>query len=105
MRDVEEADARDRSGAVEALEPRPLAGALAQAAAERALVSASQLRLRRWEHHPFRDRIWELRENVTVYNAVYLALAEMLDLPLVTTDAKLAATGSSARVEFVGAYS
>ena len=80
-------------------------GRLAQAAAERALVSASQLRLRRWEHHPFRDRIWELRENVTVYNAVYLALAEMLDLPLVTTDAKLAATGSSARVEFVGAYS
>lgn len=80
-------------------------GRLEQSHAERALVSASQLRLRRWEHHPFRDRIWELRENATAYDAVYLALAEMLDLPLVTTDAKLAATGSSARVEVLGAYS
>jgi predicted nucleic acid-binding protein len=80
-------------------------GRLERSHAERALVSASQLRLRRWPHHPFRDRIWALRDNVTAYDAVYLALAELLDLPLVTTDARLAATDSTARVELLGAYS
>jgi predicted nucleic acid-binding protein len=77
-------------------------GRLAQGVAERALDLASQLRVRRWEHHPFRDRIWAMRDNVTAYDAVYLALAEALELPLVTTDARLAsATGSAAKVVLV----
>ena len=77
-------------------------GRLAQDAAERALDLASQLRVRRWDHHPFRDRIWALRDNVTAYDAVYLALAEALELPLVTTDARLATgTGSAAEIVLV----
>ena len=40
---------------------------------------------------PFADRIWELRRNVTSYDAWYVALAEELDLPLATLDRRLAA--------------
>lgn len=48
------------------------------------------------------DRIWELRANVTVFDAAYIALAEALDAPLVTTDGRLArAPGHRARVEFL----
>jgi predicted nucleic acid-binding protein len=35
------------------------------------------------------DRIWELRENVTSYDATYVALAEALDCPVVTADGRL----------------
>lgn len=48
-------------------------------------------------------RIWELRSNYTAYDASYVALAEKLDVPLVTADARLM-RGSGARcvVELVG---
>jgi len=46
---------------------------------------------------------WELRENVSFYDGIYVALAEMLDQPLVTFDARLArASGIQARVELLG---
>ena len=46
------------------------------------------------------DRAWELRANATVYDAVYVALAELLDAPLVTADGKLAnAPGIRCRIE------
>ncbi len=38
---------------------------------------------------PFADRIWELRHNVTSYDAWYVALAEALKLPLATLDEPL----------------
>ena len=48
------------------------------------------------------ERCWELRANVTVYDAVYVALAELLDAPLVTADRKLAnAPGIRCQVEVV----
>ncbi len=51
----------------------------------------------RYSHEPFLSRIWELRENFTAYDAVYVALAEVLNAPLVTCDARLAsAPGHSA---------
>jgi predicted nucleic acid-binding protein len=42
-------------------------------------------------HHVFAmfDRIWELRDNVTAYDAAYVALAEAIECPLVTADARL----------------
>ena len=47
--------------------------------------------------------MWELRENVTVQDAAYIALAETLDAPLVTMDASLArAPGIRAAVEVYG---
>ncbi len=57
----------------------------------------------RYPHAPFLSRIWELRANVTAYDAVYLALAEALAAPLVTTDGPLSRTpGLRATVEFYG---
>jgi len=39
---------------------------------------------------PFADRIWQLRHNVTSYDAWYVALAELFELPLATLDSRLA---------------
>jgi hypothetical protein len=44
----------------------------------------------RYPHAPFAPRVWELRGNLTPYDAVYVALAEALDCALVTADARLA---------------
>ena len=46
----------------------------------------------RWDHEPLLRRVWELRENITPYDAVYVVLAELLDAPLVTSDARLSRT-------------
>ena len=48
---------------------------------------------------PFADRVWELRFNLTVYDAWYVALAESLGWPLVTLDRKMAGA-SGTRCEF-----
>lgn len=49
-------------------------------------------------HEPLLPRIWQMRDNVTAYDAAYLALAEVLDATLLTLDAKLAsAPGHRAR--------
>ena len=38
---------------------------------------------------PFASRVWQLRSNLTVYDAWYVALAEALDWPLITLDRRL----------------
>lgn len=60
------------------------------------------LSITRHEAAPFADRIWGLRHQFTSYDATYLALAEALQAPLYTCDAKLAARGHDARVRLVG---
>lgn len=55
-----------------------------------ALARFSALRINRHEHEPLLARIWELRDNVTAYDAAYVALAALLDAPLLTGDARLA---------------
>lgn len=58
------------------------------------------LALTRYPHHELADRIWQLRHNLTAYDATFVALAEALDAPLVTCDARLAsASAHSARVD------
>lgn len=77
-------------------------GELDQASAEAALDHLSLLDIERHAHEPLLDRVWALRQNLTAYDAVYVALAEALDAPLMTGDRKLArAPGVRAQVELV----
>ena len=56
----------------------------------------------RYPHEPLLPRIWDLRHNVTAYDAAYVALAEALAAPLVTRDKALAASaGHRAKIELV----
>lgn len=65
-----------------------------------ALTDLADFPLSRYPHDLLLPRIWELRPNVTAYDAAYLALAELLVAPLVTCDGRLAsAPGHEARVE------
>ena len=58
--------------------------------------------VRRYSHGALMPRVWELRASVTAYDAVYVALAEVLGVPLLTRDAKLArAVGPLIAVELV----
>lgn len=70
--------------------------------AEAMLVDLGDLDISRYEHEPLLPRMWELRENLTVYDAAYIALAEVLDAPLLTLDRRLAsAPGIGAVVELI----
>lgn len=67
-----------------------------------ALADLADLSLRRYPHDFFLPRIWELRNNLTAYDAAYVALAEALDSPLLTRDRRLAAAaGHRAQIELV----
>jgi predicted nucleic acid-binding protein len=67
-----------------------------------ALIDLSDFPLRRYPHGFLLPRVWELRRNLTAYDAVYIALAEALDAPLLTRDRRLAtAPGHRALVEVV----
>ncbi len=55
-----------------------------------ALESLQALDLERHGHEALLPRVWDLRENLTAYDAVYVALAEALDAPLLTRDQRLA---------------
>ena len=80
-----------------------LRGRLSQERARLALDRLSSMRLARYPHAAMLPRMWELRDNVTTYDAAYIALAESLEAPLVTTDARLArAPGIRAAVEVYG---
>jgi predicted nucleic acid-binding protein len=66
---------------------------------EEALQDYEDLPLRRHSHRVLLPRIWELRHNLTAYDATYLALAEILDAPLITRDRAFASIkGHRARV-------
>ena len=73
-----------------------------EARARAALADLTDFPLRRYPHDFLLPRIWALRDNLTAYDAAYVALAETLDAPLLTRDRRLAgATGHHARVELV----
>lgn len=58
--------------------------------------------IRRHPVQSFVPRMWAMRQNVTAYDAGYVALAESLDLPLLTRDGRLArSSGHAARIEFI----
>jgi predicted nucleic acid-binding protein len=75
---------------VSALRRYARSGELARTAAERSLSDFLALRIERHPHAPLAPRIWELRQNLTAYDAAYVAVAEVLGCPLVTLDSRLA---------------
>jgi predicted nucleic acid-binding protein len=57
----------------------------------------------RYGHRALLGRAWELRDNVRGWDAMYVALAEVLDAPLITLDARLArASGPRCEIELLG---
>jgi predicted nucleic acid-binding protein len=67
-----------------------------------ALADLAAMPLRRAPHRPLLARCWELRDNLTIYDASYVALAEALDITLLTGDGRLArAPGPRCRVEML----
>ncbi len=67
-----------------------------------ALADLADLALRRYPHDFLLPRIWDLRNNLTAYDAAYVALAEALEAPLLTRDRRLAAAaGHHAQVELI----
>ncbi len=71
-------------------------------AEETALQNLAALRATRYDHVALRPRIWSLRHNLTAYDAAYVALAELLEATLLTTDAPLArSTGHEAEIELI----
>ncbi len=74
--------------------------------AERQLIASlgilADLRATRYDHAALRPRIWSLRHNFSAYDAAYVALAELLEAPLLTTDARLARSGGhKAEIELI----
>ncbi len=66
------------------------------------LLDLADLPLVRYPHEPLLQRIWELRHSLSAYDAAYVALAEALEAPIVTCDARVArAHGHEARVEVI----
>lgn len=63
---------------------------MSSARAASALDQLLAVRTVQFPFEPFGRRAWELRDNLTVYDAWYVALAEQLGLPLVTADSRLA---------------
>jgi len=75
-------------------------GELASTRGREALDDLRGFHINRYPHDIFLPRIWELRQNMTAYDAAYIALAEILSAPLLTMDKHLAsAPGHSVFIE------
>lgn len=78
-------------------------GALSEDLADDLRQDFADLAIVRYPHGPLADRMWQLRHNVSAYDAAFLVLAEELGLPLVTCDGRLArSSGHSVRIELFG---
>ena len=73
---------------------------LSTSRAETAIEDLLEIRITRYPHSVLLPRIWQLRHNLSAYDAAYVVLAERLGATLLTRDARLAAApGHSATVE------
>jgi predicted nucleic acid-binding protein len=77
-------------------------GALDDDRAAEAIQDYTDLIIERYSHELLIGRVWELRKNLTAYDGCYIALAELLDAPLLTSDARLAnASQHRAKVDLI----
>ena len=77
-------------------------GEIGQAQGVTALSNLAAFPMRRYPHELLLPRVWALRHNLTAYDALYVALAELLDATLLTRDRRIAAApGHHARVDLV----
>ncbi|HET8565940.1 MAG TPA: type II toxin-antitoxin system VapC family toxin [Solirubrobacterales bacterium] len=67
-----------------------------------ALWEIDKLPVERVEHEPLVHLAWDLRDNFSFYDGLYVALALMLDEPLLTFDARLARAGLDLPIEVLG---
>jgi predicted nucleic acid-binding protein len=75
-------------------------GEMAPDRARQALEDLADLPLERYSHELLLPRVWALRQDLTAYDAIYMALAEILGATLLTRDARiLRASGHAARIE------
>jgi len=75
-------------------------GAVSAQRAEQAIEDLLDLRIARYPHFVLLPRIWQLRHNLSAYDAAYVALAENLGARLLTRDARLASvSGLTAPIE------
>lgn len=78
------------------------AGELSYERGREALLDLTDMPLARYPHDLFLPRIWELRHNLSAYDASYVALAEALDAQLLTRDLRLASsTGHDADIDVI----
>lgn len=79
------------------------AGRLDDRRSSQVLTDLAALPLRRVPHLPLLSRVWELRDNLTAYDAAYVALAEALDSLFLTADGPLGrASGVRCEIEVLG---
>jgi len=77
-------------------------GEVSSGRADEAIADLTDLDLHRHPHLDLLGRAWKLRDNVSAYDAVYVALAEAIEAPMVTCDRPLAKTpGHRARIEVI----
>ena len=78
------------------------AGEIDDRRGRKAIDDLADMPVRRYPHDVLLPRVWDLQHNLTAYDAVYVALAEALDAPLVTRDRRLArAAGHGAEIELL----
>lgn len=86
--------------AVQVLRKLTRNGRMSETAAFAAICDIGNAPIARAPHVPLLHRMWALRHSVSAYDAAYIALAEELDVPLLTCDARLAGSnGHQAAVE------
>ncbi len=88
---------------IHALRRLVVSGNLSEDRASDARSDFADLTIIRYPHQPLADRMWELKANLSAYDAAFVALSEALAVPLVTCDRRLAsASGHRAQIELIG---